>query len=124
MRTSQDDKSKEKGKKKIKFIQIHQNSRGTVPKRINGYVPRPKYGYKISILLESIWELSRETILAILLFLLFLLFASIITYFGLWLHAIAILSIISIGSEFVDPVREYYTKVRNLYYKKLREKRN
>ena len=124
MRTSQDDKSKEKGKKKIKFIQIHQNSGGTVPKRINGYVPRPKYGYKISILLESIWELSRETILAILLFLLFLLFASIITYFGLWLHTIAILSIISIGSEFVDPVREYYTKVRNLYYKKLREKRN
>lgn len=124
MRTSQDDKSKEKDKKKIKFIQIHQNSGGTVPKRINGYVPRPKYGYKISILLESIWELSRETILAILLFLLFLLFASIIIYFGLWLHAIAILSIISIGSEFVDPVREYYTKVRNLYYKKLREKRN
>ena len=124
MRTSQDDKSKENGKKRIKFIQIHQNSGGTVPKRINGYVPRPKYGYKISILLESIWELSRETILAILLFLLFLLFASIITYFGLWLHTIAILSIISIGSEFVDPVREYYTKVRNLYYKKLREKRN
>lgn len=124
MRTSQDDKSKEKGKKKIKFIQIHQNGGGTVPKRINGYVPRPKYGYKTSILLESIWELSRETILAILLFLLFLLFASIITYFGLWLHAIAILSIISIGLEFVDLVREYYTKVRNLYYKKLREKRN
>ena len=124
MRTSQDDKSKENGKKRIKFIQIHQNSGGTVPKRINGYVPRPKYGYKISILLESIWELSRDTILAILLFLLFLLFASIITYFGLWLHAIVILSIISIGSEFVDPVREYYTKVRNLYYKKLREKRN
>ena len=124
MRTSQDDKSKEKGKKKINFIQIHQNGGGIVPKRIYGYVPRPKYGYKISILLESIWELSRETILAILLFLLFLLFASIITYFSLWLHAIAILSIISIGSEFVDPVREYYTKVRNLYYKKLREKRN
>ena len=124
MRTSQDDKSKEKGKKKIEFIQIHQNGSGIVPKRIYGYVPRPKYGYKISILLESIWELSRETILAILLFLLFLLFASIITYFGLWLHAIAILSIISIGSEFVDPVREYYTKIRNLYYKKLREKRN
>ena len=124
MRTSQDNKSKEKGKKKIKFIQIHQNGGATVPKRIYGYVPRPKYGYKISILLESIWELSRETILAILLFLLFLLFASIITYFGLWLHTIAILSIISIGSEFVDPVREYYTKVRNLYYKKLREKRN
>ena len=66
MRTSQDDKSKEKGKKKIKFIQIHQNSGGTVPKRINGYVPRPKYGYKISILLESIWELSGDTIWAVL----------------------------------------------------------
>ena len=124
MRTSQDDKSKEKGKKKIKFIQIHQNSGGTVPKRINGYVPRPKYGYKISILLESIWELSGDTIWAVLsgVFAFFLIALTIV--FDLWLYISVGAIIIAAAYEGTKSVKRYSTDVKSLYYKKLREKRN
>ena len=124
MRTSQDDKSKEKGKKKIKFIQIHQNSGGTVPKRINGYVPRPKHGYKISILLESIWELSGDTIWAVLsgVFAFFLIALTIV--FDLWLYISVGAIIIAAAYEGTKSVKRYSTDVKSLYYKKLREKRN
>ena len=124
MRTSQDDKSKEKGKKKIKFIQIHQNSGGTVPKRINGYVPRPKYGYKISILLESIWELSGDTIWAVLsgVFAFFLIALTIV--FDLWLYIAVGAMIIAAAYEGTKSVKRYSTDVKSLYYKKSKEKRN
>ena len=124
MRTSQDDKSKEKGKKKIKFIQIHQNGAGIVPKRIYGYVPRPKYGYKISILLESIWELSGDTIWAVLsgVFAFFLIALTIV--FDLWLYISVGAIIIAAAYEGTKSVKRYSTDVKSLYYKKLREKRN
>lgn len=122
MRTSQDDKSKEKGKKKIKFIQIHQNSGGTVPKRTHGYVPRPKYGYKISILLESIWELSGDTIWAVLsgVFAFFLIALTIV--FDLWLYIAVGAMIIAAAYEGTKSVKRYSTDVKSLYYKKLKEK--
>ena len=124
MRTSQDDKSKEKGKKKIKFIQIHQNSGGTVPKRINGYVPRPKYGYKISILLESIWELSGDTVWAVLSGVLAFFLIALTIVFDLWLYISVGAIIIAAAYEGTKSVKRYSTDVKSLYYKKLREKRN
>ena len=124
MRTFKDNKSKEKGKKKIKFIQIHQNGGGIVPKRIYGYVPRPKYGYKISILLESIWELSGDTIWAVLsgVFAFFLIALTIV--FDLWLYISVGAIIIAAAYEGTKSVKRYSTDVKSLYYKKLREKRN
>lgn len=124
MRTSQDDKSKEKDKKKIKFIQIHQNSGGTVPKRINGYVPRPKYGYKISILLESIWELSGDTIWAVLSGVFAFFTIALMIVFDLWLYVAVGALIIAAAYEGTKSVKRYSTDVKSLYYKKLREKRN
>ena len=124
MRTFKDNKSKEKGKKKIKFIQIHQNGGGIVPKRIYGYVPRPKYGYKILILLESIWELSGDTIWAVLsgVFAFFLIALTIV--FDLWLYISVGAIIIAAAYEGTKSVKRYSTDVKSLYYKKLREKRN
>ena len=124
MRTYQDDKSKEKGKKKIKFIKIHQNSGGTVPKRINGYVPRSKYGYKISILLESIWELSGDTIWAVLSGVLAFFLIALTIVFDLWLYISVGAIIIAAAYEGTKSVKRYSTDVKSLYYKKLREKRN
>ena len=124
MRTSQDDKSKEKGKKKIKFIQIHQNGGATVPKRIYGYVPRPKYGYKISILLESIWELSGDTIWAVLSGVLAFFLIALTIVFDLWLYISVGAIIIAAAYEGTKSVKRYSTDVKSLYYKKLREKRN
>ena len=124
MRTSQDDKSKEKGKKKIKFIQIHQNGGATVPKRINAYVPRPKYGYKISILLESIWELSGDTIWAVLSGVLAFFLIALTIVFDLWLYISVGAIIIAAAYEGTKSVKRYSTDVKSLYYKKLREKRN
>ena len=124
MRTSQDDKNKERGKKRIKFIKIHQNGGATVPKRIYGYVPGCKFCYKISILLESIWELSGDTIWAVLSGVLAFFLIALTIVFDLWLYISVGAIIIAAAYEGTKSVKRYSTDVKSLYYKKLREKRN